>query len=285
MADHRQPSYNIYFERDDLDGAITCLEEFGYCVIRKMMGQDLVDELKDSIDENLDPHRDLPVASSRSHLTFAEVSEPLWKLLETAPYVNYLHKTHRTNDICLHRSAAILRTPGERMGGWHTDHRAHVKEPKEPNDVLNRYPIPNGNWFYLNGSHPERSGIAVIEKSHRPDWEGPEGFEFTFDRDGFHPKGDAPDASYSKMDVPGCIAVIADPGDLICFGAWTYHASMQTNERRYSCGFIFRSKSFQVDAPWPLPLAAKNMAARLPEHLRHYVDGYTSLDRAWTAQP
>lgn len=284
MADFTQPSYNIYFDTNDIDNALACLNEYGYCVIRKMIDQDMVEELKASIDENLDPDHDLPPASNRYHMTLAEASKPLWKLAEHSPYLNYVHKVHKTTDLCLHRSAAILRTPGEPMGRWHTDHKGHIEKPKVANEILNRYPMPSGSWFYLNGSHPERSGIAVIENSHHPDWSGPEGFELTPDRSTFHRIGDAPDAGYDQMDVPGCIGVVADPGDLICFAALTYHANMATNERRYSCGMGFRPKSIQIDAPWPLPQSAKDMIAELPEHLLHYADGYTSYDGTWRSE-
>ena len=49
MADH-QPDYNVYFERDDIDGALVCLDIYGYCVIRKMIDQLMVQILKDAID-------------------------------------------------------------------------------------------------------------------------------------------------------------------------------------------------------------------------------------------
>lgn len=277
------PAYNIYFESDDIDNALSCLTEYGYCVIRKMIDQEMVEELKDSIDECLDPDRDLPEASNRYHMTLAEASKPLWKLVEHPPYINYIRTVHKTTDVGLHRSAAILRTAGESMGAWHTDHKGHIEKPRVANEVLNRYPMPSGSWFYLNGSHPDRSGIAVIEKSHLPDWTGPKGFELTPDRSSFHPKGEEPDAKYSEMDVPGCIGVIADPGDLICFAALTYHAAMATHERRYSCGIGFRPKSIRIDAPWPLPESAKDMIANLPDHLKSYAEGYTSYDGTWRA--
>ena len=282
MADH-QPDYNVYFERDDIDGALVCLDAYGYCVIRKMIDQLMVQILKDAIDEALDPDRDLPLASNRYHMMFAEAGPAMWRLTEHAPYMNYIRKVHRTADVCLHRSAAILRTPGEGMGGWHTDHRGHIEKPKIANEVLNRYPMPSGSWYYLNGSHPDRSGIAVIEKSNRPDWPGPEGFEMKPDRTGFHPIGEASDAGYNQMDVPGCIGIIADPGDLICFAALTYHANMATHERRYSCGFGFRPKSVRIDAPWPLPSTAQAMIDVLPDHLKQYAEGYTGYDGSWRA--
>ena len=283
MPDNGQPNYNIYFDRDDIESALACLDVHGYCVIQKMIDSELVETLKASIDESLDPERDLPSGSNRYHMMLAEVSKPLWKLAEHPPYLNYIHTVHKTTDLCLHRSAAILRTAGEPMGSWHTDHKGHIK-PRVANEVLNRYPIPSGSWFYLNGSHPDRSVIAVIEDSHRPDWTGPKGFELTPDRSSFHPRGEDVDAGYNGMDVPGCIPVLADPGDLICFAALTYHTNMATHERRYSCGIGFRPRSIQIDAPWPLPRSARDMIANLPDHLKHYAEGYTSYDGDWRAE-
>jgi len=282
MADY-QPSYNVYFDRDDIEGALGSLEEHGFCVLRKVISLDLVEELKGSIDASLDPQGNLPKAANRYNTTFAEASRPLWKLVEEGPYMKWVRSVHKTSELCLHRSAAILRSPGDSMGQWHTDHRGRIKEPKTANDVLNRFPMPSGNWFYLSGSHPDRSGIAVIENSHRPDWAGPEGFELTPDRHTFHPQGEPETSGYQQMDVPGCIGIVSDPGDLICFAALTYHVNMATNVRRYSCSFAMRPKSIKIDAPWPLPESAKEMTAKLPDHLKTYAEGYTSLDSGWKA--
>ena len=281
MADLKQPSYNIYFDCRDLDGALACLNVYGYCVIRKMISLELVDELTASIEAHLDPDRDLAPASNRYHMTFAEVSRPLWKLVEHVPYRHYLHKVHGTTDLCLHRTAAILRTAGEPMGTWHTDDRSHVVVPQVANDVLNRYGMPNGSWFYLNGSHPDRGGLAVIERSHLPDWTGPKGFALTADGNSFHREGDLHKAGYRKMDVPGCIALIAEPQDLIVFAVRTFHTNMATHQRRHSFGTVFRPRSIRVEAPWPLPESAQKIAAWLPAQLRPYTEGYPSFDGNW----
>ena len=173
-------------------------------------------------------------------MAFAEASEPVWKLVDHAPYWEFICAVHGTRELCLHRSAAILRTPGEGMGAWHTDFKGDLEtEPQNANQVLNRFPLPSGLWFYLNGSDAERSGIAVIERSHRPDWQ-PEGFEFVNDRNNIRRLGT--DDPCQDMDVPGCVAVTAAPGDLICFADRTFHANMATAERRYSCGIGFRPK-------------------------------------------
>lgn len=282
MTKNHQPSYNIYFERDNIPNALTCMNTYGYCVIRGMINQEMVEALKDSIDETLDPKRDMPENSNRYHLAFAEVSKPLRKLVEHAPYMNFMHQLLGSKNLCLHRSATILRTAGEPIGTWHTDSRAHVKIPKIASDLLNCHGLPSGAWFYLNGSHPDSSGIAVIENSHAPNWEGPEGFKLTSDQRSFHPIGEADDVVYKSIDVPGCIAVIADSGDLICFADRTYHTNMATHERRYSCAIMFRPKSIKIDE-WPLPSSAQKMIAEMPEHLKGYTEGYTGYDEKWRA--
>ena len=83
------------------------------------------------------------------------------------------------------------------------------------------------------------------------------------------------------MDVPGCVAVTADPGDLICFADRTFHANMATGERRYSCGIGFRPKAWRIDAPWPLPDSAQALIERMPQRLRTYTEGYTGYDGKW----
>ena len=273
------PSYRYHFEPHDHAGAFACLERHGFCVLRGMIGAPLVQELKDSIDRHLDPDRSLPVASNKYHMAFAEVSEPVWKLVDHAPYWEFICAVNGTRDLCLHRSAAILRTPGEGMGAWHMDFQGHLEtEPQNANQVLNRFPLPSGLWFYLNGSDAERSGIAVIERSHRLEWQ-PEGFEFINNRRNIRRPGT--DDPCQDMDVPGCVAVTADPGDLICFADRTFHANMATGERRYSCGIGFRPKAWRIEAPWPLPESAQALIERLPQRLRTYTEGYTGYDGKW----
>ena len=120
------PAHPYHFEPSDHSDAIACLERRGFCVMSPMIGAHLVDELKDSIDRHLDPDRSLPPASNRYHMAFAEASEPVWRLVDHAPYWDFICAVHGTRDLCLHRSAAILRTAGEAMGAWHVDFRGHI---------------------------------------------------------------------------------------------------------------------------------------------------------------
>ena len=274
-----QPLYKYHFQSEDHSEAISCLSENGFCVIRCLIGERVIQALKDSIDEHLDQDRTLPLASNRYHVTFAEVCETLWSLVGNGPYWDFICAVHGTSNLCLHRSAAILRTAGESMGRWHSDFRGDIKNPRNVNEVLNRFPIPSGLWFYLNGSHPDRGGIAVIEKSHLPGWK-PISYEFS-PEGGIYRIGEDENKVCSDMNVPGCVAIRAEPGDLICFADRTYHANMTTNERRYSCGIGWRPKSYRVIAPWPLTKSAITMIDRLPERLKTYTEGYTGLDTNW----
>jgi len=54
----------------------------------------------------------------------------------------------------------------------------------------------------------------VIADSHRPEWAGPEGFEFTEHRRSFRKQGADSQGNYPSFDVPGCVPIVAEPGDL-----------------------------------------------------------------------
>ena len=95
------PSYSYHFEPHDHAGALACLERHGFCVLRGMIGPALVQDLKDSIDRHLDPERSLPPASNKYHMAFAEVSEPVWKLVDHAPYWELICAVNGTRDLCL----------------------------------------------------------------------------------------------------------------------------------------------------------------------------------------
>lgn len=259
------------------------LDVQGYCVVRDVIDQTLVDELKADIDRYLDPDGELPEGGARGHRYFIDESEALLKLLDNDDYMNIRYNTLGTKDVCFHRSAAILRNPGNPTGNWHSDHHGDCKEKRTSDDFLNIFSMPSGCWFYLNGSHPGRSGIAVLEGSHKPNWQAPEGFHLDSERR-FIYRDDIGEenGSYKQLDIPGVVPVISNPGDLIMFSDKTYHVNMETNERRYSCAIGFRPKAWKVDAPWDLPESSRRMIDRLPERHKHFVDGYTGIDDSWT---
>lgn len=270
------------FAKNDHAGIQQALDTYGYCVVRQVITPENVQALKDEIDRFSDPDRTLPPASSKFNMTFAEDSEVIWQLLDDPEYAKLRTALIGAADVCLHRSASILRTAGDPMGAWHSDHCGQVKGPKKHfNDFLNVYSMPSGGWFYLNGSHPDRSGIGVIEKSHTEEWQPPKGFHMDDERRFLFRDGE--DTPFCQSDVPGYVPVLAAPGDLILFSALTIHVNLPTRERRYSCGMAFRPKSIQVQVPWQLTDSAKQMIARLPAHLKTYTEGYTGIDVNWRA--
>ena len=250
------PDYNYHFDRDDHETALACLDEHGFCVIRGMIDREMVASLKASIDRHLDPAGDLGPASNRYHMTFAEASEEVWELVDNPAFMRFLRLVHGTADLCLHRSAAILRTPGEAWAAGTRTTGGTSPARSAPMTCSTAFPSPAAS-----GS---TSTAAIRPQRHRrhravplPPWLGrPEGYAIGPDRGGLHPEG-AAEAPYDAMAVPGCVPVLADPGDLICFAALTWHANMATRERRYSCGIGFRPRSFRIDAPWPLPASAR----------------------------
>jgi ectoine hydroxylase-related dioxygenase (phytanoyl-CoA dioxygenase family) len=193
---------------------------------------------------------------------------------------------HGTDQLTVHRTAAILKNTGTPGMMWHTDWAMPVNQPQKVDQVLNATEAPAGMWFYLTGNHPRTGGLAVIADSHRPDWPGPEGFELTPDRKYFYPKGHE-HITYSGKNVPGLVPLFTDPGDMIVFSSRTYHGvyDHQGDEARLSCAIILRDDRKPFDVPWALPESARHLKEEAPEYLQPYLEHYTSLDKTWKPQP
>ena len=196
-------------------------------------------------------------------------------------------KIHRhligTEEMTVHRSAAIIRMPGSQPVAWHTDWCGFSTDaPRNSGDVLNRGLWPSGKWFYLTGSRPEHGGLCVIENSHVEDWEGPEGFNMTTDRRSFYKDGEE-EKAYVGFDIPGLVPLFTNPGDMIVFAHRTYHGAFpnQIDEIRLSCAIGFRSREHRIDIPWEIPDDGRQFLADLPPHLHQYTHGYTSIDLNW----
>jgi hypothetical protein len=273
--------YRYVFEPDELDGIAACNEAHGFAAVKGVLPADRVEELKASIQQVLNPDQDLQPGQGRLIHAFIERSPALERLLAHPPFMRLYAHLFGTEEMTLHRSAAILKHGGYRGVPWHTDF-SWVDPPRTYNDILNKGDWPNGMWFYLNGTHPRRAGLAVIADSHRPDWAGPEGFAFTEARSSFYPEGTEPKA-YEGMDVPGMVPLFTEPGDLIVFAARTYHAAYPHtgDEMRMSCALICRPGRTPYPVPWPLPESARRFAASLPETLRPYVEYYPGIDLSW----
>ncbi len=276
-------AYRYEFGLDEVEAAQACVEAHGFAVLKNLLPQELVEELKASVLEVVDPNHELGPGQSRTHTSFIEHSPALWKLLDYEPFMRAQQVFCQAHDLTLNRTAAIIRQPGSAPLVWHSDWRGFsTGAPKVANDVLNRGPWPSGLWFYLTGSNPQHGGLAVIEDSHTPDWAGPEGFEFTPDRQSFYPKGSEP-KGYVGFEVPGLVPLFTDPGDEIIFAARTYHAafSNQTDRVRLSCGLGLRPRNVRIHAPWPLPETSHTFINALPDHLQPLVENYTGIEPSW----
>ncbi|CAN5857946.1 hypothetical protein BH10CHL1_BH10CHL1_03030 [soil metagenome] len=278
--------YRYEFGLDELDAAQGCVETHGFAVIKRLLPPDMVEELKASVLQVVDPQRELGPGQSRTHTSFVEYSPALWKLLDYEPFMRAQQVFCQAEELTLNRTAAIIRQPGSAALVWHSDWRGFSKDaPKAANDILNRGPWPSGLWFYLTGSNPKHGGLAVIEDSHVPDWAGPEGFTLLPDRHSFYPEGGEP-KGYNGFDIPGLVPLFTDPGDEIVFAARTYHSAFpnQTDQVRLSCGLGLRPRNLRLEAPWPLPATAKVFVDSLPAHLQPLVENYTGIDPIWRSE-
>ena len=104
----------------------------------------------------------------------------------------------------------------------------------------------------------------------------------TADRRSFYPEGEE-EHRYTSWDVPGLVPLFTNPGDMIIFAHRTYHWAFGNREEgvRLSCAIGFRDSSHKIDAPWDIPEVGRKFMADLPEHLRGYLDGYTSINMEW----
>ena len=285
IADISRPrlDYRYEFGVDELDAMEACVDSHGFALIKGVLPDYVVEVLQKSVLDVVDPDGTLEAGQSRTHLSFVEESEHMWRLLDYEPFMNIHRQFCKTDAITINRSAAIVRKTGSSPVGWHTDWRGFSDgPPKNTGDVLNRGPEPSGKWFYISGSYPAHGGLAVIENSHEPDWTGPEGFVLSDDRSTFYKEGDEA-GRYDDFDIPGLVPFFTDPNDMIIFAARTYHGAFSNGEKRVrlSCAVGFRPTSRRTQAPWALPESAQKFVRSLPAHLKRYVDGYTGIDPKW----
>lgn len=275
--------YRCEFAPAEAEAIAACNREHGFAVVKGVLDRTQVEQLKETVWRVTDPERTLAPGETRVQTDFIEHAPPLWDLLEHEGFLRLNRAILGTGDLTVHRSAAILKNVGAGPVTWHTDWHGYGPLPaRTPNEILNRGEWPNGMWFYLNGTHPGRAGLAVIADSHAIDWAGPEGFAFTEYRRSFHRLGEEPKA-YERFDVPGMVPLFTEPGDLIIFDTRTYHAAFphRGSEARLSCGFIFRPTAPPFRAPWALTESARRFRAALPSRLHSFVQDYTGLDQAW----
>lgn len=275
--------YRYEFGMEEMDAMSACVEAHGFAILKDVLDEETVAGLRDAVWEGTDPERTLKPGESRTRHAWIESGPGAWSLLENERFMRVHRHLIGTDDLTVHRSAAIIRMPGSAPLQWHSDWCGFSDgPPKNSGDVLNRGLWPSGKWFYITGSRPVHGGLCVIEDSHVEDWEGPEGFKLTADRRSFYPEGE-PEGRYTSHEVPGLVPMFTNPGDMIVFAHRTYHwaFSNQADEVRLSCAIGFRDRSHRIEVPWEIPESGQRFMDELPAHLQPYVDGYTSIDVGW----
>ena len=281
----QQPNlrYQYRFGMDQLDQMSNCLDAHGFAIVKNVLPKQMIDNLKQAVFDGTDPNSTLNQGESRTRHAWVESGAGAWQLLEYYPFMKVHQHLIGTDQMTIHRSAAIIRMPESSPVAWHTDWCGFSEEkPKNSGDVLNRGLWPSGKWFYITGSYPVHGGLCVIEDSHLENWSGPKGFRLTSDKRSFYPEKQE-EKAYNGFDVPGIVPLFTDPGDMIIFAHRTYHAAFpnQTDRVRLSCAIGFRDRKHQIDIPWQMPEEGQRFLDELPPHLQKYTHGYTSIDNNW----
>ena len=275
--------YRYEFGIQELEEMSECLEAHGFAVIKDVLPPERVEKLKQAVYDGTDPNGTLAPGQSRTRHAWIESGPDAWSLLEYEPFMDIHRHLIGTDVLTVHRSAAIIRMPGSQPVAWHTDWGGYSKEIRNSGDVLNRGLWPSGKWFYLTGSRPVHGGLCVIEDSHVENWVGPEGFRMTADRRSFYPEGDEEERPYTGFDIPGLVPLFTQGGDMIVFAHRTYHGAFpnRTGETRLSCAIGFRDRRHRIDVPWEIPRSGRWFLENLPDHLKKFTHGYTSIDTDW----
>ncbi len=276
--------YRYEFGMDELETMSLCLNAHGFAIIKEVLPPDIVAGLKQAVMDGTDPDRTLKPGESKVRHAWIESGPGAWALLNYEPFMEIHRHLIGSDELTVHRSAAIIRMPGSQTVRWHTDWCGFSNEaPKNSGDVLNRGLWPSGKWFYITGSRPVHGGLCVLADSHVENWAGPKGFKLTPDQRSFYPEGATDAYQYDDFDIPGLVPLFTNPGDMIVFAHRTYHGafSNRLNEVRLSCAIGFRDRKHKIDVPWEIPESGKQFLSALPGHLKKYTDGYTSIDINW----
>ena len=179
-----QRPYRYRFEPGEFGEIGSCLALHGFAVVLGVLDSECVQALRGDVQGEIDGSADMVPGESRVRHAFIEFSVALARQLGNQTLMNLNRLALGVGSeapLTVHKSAAIVRMPGAHAVAWHSDFCGDGDFPLPPQntgEVLLRDPaIPAGLWFYLNGSHPRKGGLAVIEDSHRADWPGPQGFE------------------------------------------------------------------------------------------------------------
>src|SRR5262245_16399178 len=115
------PTYRHVFERDELDAIKACHDEHGFAIVKDVLSLREVDELKADIEAYVNPNRDLPPGQTRFAMVFIEQSPAMLRLLDNKALMSIARKVIGSDELVVNRSAAIVKNPGAKAEGWHTD--------------------------------------------------------------------------------------------------------------------------------------------------------------------
>ena len=181
--------YRYRFEPHELEAIKRCHDNHGFAVVTGVLEPGEVEALRADVEMVL-PRAEIDDEQSTVRHAFAEFSPVARGMLLHKKYIDIqmllLGVTPGVDDdeLTVHRSAAIVRKPGAgKEGGasspWHSDFTGYEPLPLMNASVhLNRGEGPNGKWFYLNGAHPRRGGLAIVAESHLESYEPPPGFRW-----------------------------------------------------------------------------------------------------------
>lgn len=274
IAETKPAAYTV--PADDLLAIRQCHDERGFVVARGVLEATEVDRLRQAV-LRAGRAAGYDGSADRTLHALVETCPDLLRLIDNQRFLRIQELFAGSRDMTVGRSAGILRRPGSDGMGWHTDYSFPLGEVSRVDDVLNVTEQPAGTWFYLTGCAPERGGLAVIDRSHRMDWVGPDGFEFSAGHRSFAPRGGWD--GHDRMDVPGMVGVIAEPGDQIIFAARTYHAAFPNGpELRLSCALGFRPGRRALRTGWDQPEQSQVFLANAPERFAPYLEHYLGYD-------
>lgn len=280
-----KPGYRYEFARHELTDIVSCLREHGFSVVKAAIPGTLVERLKASVLDALVPGGKLPEGRTNIyHLCFVEESKVLPELLRYRPYLDIAAAALGTRQMTVHRSAAIIRQPGDGGMQWHSDFQFGLRAPTGASEVLNTTPPGSragSMWFYLTGSNPNDGGLSIIPDSHRDGWSPPAGFELSPDKRSIRKAGE-PHPTLD-MDIPGAMPVFVEPGDLLLFDLVTYHGvyKHRGSQYRLSASLGMRRTDSGFKAPWGRTESARQLHDNAPDDIKPYLREYTGFDAAW----
>lgn len=283
------PDYRYEFRHDEADAMFQCLRAHGFAIIKNIITADENARLSESIRRVAMVDGKLPAGQTNLYNTsFVEHSPELVDMLRHPRFMAVAKASLPGAELTVHRSACIVREPGDGGMLWHSDYSYPIRPPSSASEALNVTPPDRSTpsiWFYLTGCKPSDGGIALIPGSHTLDWQPPEGYELSYDRRFLRKKGDS--KPLLDMNIPGAMPVVMGPNDMVLFDLATYHGvfNHQGTQTRLSCALVLRDRALPFTVPWTRPAGAQQLVDSVAADLKPYFNDYVGLDNRWRPEP